>query len=182
MPQANRLRRHWNGNHVVALNQMPRNGRSGKSKRAAILEYEPSPRCPGSAIVELGREPKERVPAFRRRASVRGLHSLCLRGQPWRVRIANADRHRSCGDDGCRIGRMARPRGLTAAWVWACRAIRRRPAVTMTRPSQLFEGPGAARRSWLFRRQALCSRETFPWLYSMERVEPCLPSSEQSPK
>src|SRR5271165_1590360 len=48
--------------------------------------------------------------------------------------------------------------------------------------SHLFEAPGAARRSWLFQRQALCSQETFPWLYSMERVEPCLPSSEQSPK
>ena len=34
----------------------------------------------------------------------------------------------------CRIGRMARPRGLIAAWVWACSAIRRRPPVTLTKP------------------------------------------------
>src|SRR5271166_2241866 len=34
---------------------------------------------------------------------------------------------------GC-VGQMARSRGLTAAWVWACCAIRRRPAVTLTMP------------------------------------------------
>jgi hypothetical protein len=34
-----------------------------------------------SAIVQLGPEPKERDPAFRRRASVHGLQTLGLRGQ-----------------------------------------------------------------------------------------------------
>src|SRR5271166_5036891 len=40
--QANRLRHHWNRNPVVALKRLPRNGRSGKSRRPAILEYGPS--------------------------------------------------------------------------------------------------------------------------------------------
>ena len=34
----------------------------------------------------------------------------------------------------CRLGPMARPRGLMAAWAWANCAIRRRPAVTLTKP------------------------------------------------
>jgi hypothetical protein len=68
--QANRLRRHWNRNPVVALKQLPRDGRSGKSRRPAILECGPSPRFPKSDIVQLGPEPKERDAAFRRRASV----------------------------------------------------------------------------------------------------------------
>src|SRR5271157_1171142 len=33
-----------------------------------------------------------------------------------------------------RLGRVARPRGLMAASVWACCAMRRRPAVTLTKP------------------------------------------------
>jgi hypothetical protein len=36
--QANRLRRHWNRNPVVALKQLPRDRRSGKSRRPAIPE------------------------------------------------------------------------------------------------------------------------------------------------
>ena len=44
--QANRLRRHWNRNPVVAVKRLWRNGRSGKSRRPAILEYGPSPRFP----------------------------------------------------------------------------------------------------------------------------------------
>jgi hypothetical protein len=54
----------------VALKQLPRDGRSGKSRRPAILECGPSPRFPKSEIVQLGPEPKESDPAFRRRASV----------------------------------------------------------------------------------------------------------------
>src|SRR5208283_4729246 len=34
---------------------------------------------------------------------------------------------------------MARSRGLTAAWVWACCAIRRRPAVSLTMPLEAIE-------------------------------------------
>jgi len=68
--QANRLRRDWNRNPVVALKQLPRDGQSGKSRRPVILECGPSPRFPKSNIVQLGPEPKERDAAFRRRASV----------------------------------------------------------------------------------------------------------------
>src|SRR5277367_2737989 len=35
-----------------------------------------------------------------------------------------------------RAGRVARYRGLIAAWVWAYCAIRRRPAVTLTMPAR----------------------------------------------
>src|SRR6202522_3373453 len=66
--QANRLPRHWNRNPVVALKQLPRDGRSGKSRRLAILECGPSPRFPKSDIVQLGPEPQESDAAFRRRA------------------------------------------------------------------------------------------------------------------
>src|SRR5271165_927850 len=45
--QANRLRRHWNRNPVMALKRLRRNGRSGKSRRPAILEYGPSPDAAG---------------------------------------------------------------------------------------------------------------------------------------
>ena len=48
----------------------------------------------------------------------------------------------------CRTGRMARPRGLMAAWVWACSALGRRPAVTLTKPTNpgpLCGGPGPMR-------------------------------------
>src|SRR5208282_3033283 len=38
-----------------------------------------------------------------------------------------------------RVGQMARSRGLTAAWVWACCAIRRRPAVSLTMPLEAIE-------------------------------------------
>src|SRR5208337_3603688 len=38
----------------------------------------------------------------------------------------------------CRIGRVACPRGLMAAWVWACCATRRRAAVTMTKPAYVL--------------------------------------------
>jgi hypothetical protein len=68
--QANRLRRYWNRNPVVALEQLPRDGQSGKSRRPVILECGPSPGFPKSNIVQLGPEPKERDAAFRRRASV----------------------------------------------------------------------------------------------------------------
>jgi hypothetical protein len=68
--EANRLRRHWNRNSVVALKQLPRDGRSGKSRRPAILECWPSPRFPKSDIVQLGPEPQERDAAFQQRASV----------------------------------------------------------------------------------------------------------------
>jgi len=66
--QANRLHRHWNRNPVVALKQSPRDGRSGKNRRPAILECGPSPRFPKSDIVQLGPGPKESDAAFRRRA------------------------------------------------------------------------------------------------------------------
>src|SRR5271166_307357 len=47
---------------------------------------------------------------------------------------------------GC-VGQMARSRGLTAAWVWACCAIRRRRAVTLTMP---FGGRGRHERpAWI---------------------------------
>jgi hypothetical protein len=68
--QANRLRRRSNRNSVVALKQLPRDGRSGKSRRPAILECGPSPQFPKSDIVQLGPELKERDAAFRQRASV----------------------------------------------------------------------------------------------------------------
>src|SRR5271166_7048799 len=45
--QANRLRRHRNRNPVMALKRLRRNGRSGKSRRPAILEYGPSPDAAG---------------------------------------------------------------------------------------------------------------------------------------
>ena len=50
--QANRLRRHWNRNPVMALKRLRRNGRSGKSRRPAILEYGPSPDAAGAALAE----------------------------------------------------------------------------------------------------------------------------------
>src|ERR1700677_3747384 len=68
--EANRLRRHWTRNSVVALKQLPRDGRSGNSRRPAILECGPSPRFPKSDIVQLGPEPQERDGAFQQRASV----------------------------------------------------------------------------------------------------------------
>jgi len=40
-----------------------------------------------------------------------------------------------------RVGRVARPRDLMAAWVWACSALPRRPAVTLTKPSVLILAP-----------------------------------------
>jgi hypothetical protein len=61
--QANRLRRHRNRNRVVALKQLQRDGRSGKSRRPAILECGPSPRFVPTAGV------------------VGGLHAVRLRGR-----------------------------------------------------------------------------------------------------
>src|SRR5271166_1223058 len=40
-----------------------------------------------------------------------------------------------------RVGRVARPRGLVAAWIWSCSAIRRRPAVTLTKPPKVHRHP-----------------------------------------
>ena len=59
--QANWLRRHWNRNPVVALKQLPRDGRSGKSRRPAILEYGPSPRLPKSDILHLDPSQKSAI-------------------------------------------------------------------------------------------------------------------------
>ena len=53
-----------------------------------------------------------------------------------------------------RVGRVARPRGLMAAWAWACCGIRTRPEVTLTKPSGRCLG--------LFRRFTGILRSDYP--------------------
>src|SRR5208337_4425946 len=57
-----------------------------------------------------------------------------------------------------RVGRVARPRGLVAAWVWACCAVRRRPAVTLTKP---VAEVALAHGFWELVRSAVQYRQTF---------------------
>ena len=52
--QANRLRRHWNRNPVVALKRLRRNGRSGKSK-PALEAYFQLRESHGTTLREIGR-------------------------------------------------------------------------------------------------------------------------------
>src|SRR5271166_4173479 len=50
-----------------------------------------------------------------------------------------------------RVGRVARPHGLIAAWVCACCAQRRRPAVALTKPATIAGELGlpASAEGWL---------------------------------
>ena len=57
-----------------------------------------------------------------------------------------------------RVGRVGRPRGLIAAWVCACCAQRRRPAVALTKPLELVAG-----RRWGRIADLCASRPDRPW-------------------